>query len=404
MMVCVSLLFNFQFSFFNPLAAQNDAVAPVTGWLASVDESSQQIVLSWRPGIDRDIMGYHICTGTPCLYYDTVFGRFDTSYICLDHDVTEPHTYRIHVFDSAYNSSSLTPPFGNIVLTAEVPQCSTVVNASWTPYRNMPGGIYHYRLMVRLEPFNDDYAPYLITDSTGPFSYSFDIPEGTTRVWLKVEAVGLGESHNGYPMVSLSNLVGVERRTVDTAAFLTIASVEYDSINWRNILTFDIDTTYQADHYTLYRSVDGTPWDSIASLTFDQPPFTYIDEGINVYDSLYCYQLEVLDACGLNPNYSSTSCTVVPTPPAPAWAFPNVVVVGDPANGTFLPRLRGLKGDLYELFVYNRLGLLVFRTDNSTAGWTPAADITQGAYTYSLRCRFNNNRVKIFTGTVLVIK
>ena len=385
-------------------AKAQEPVAPVTGWLATVDEQSQNIVLSWHPSTDSQTMGYHICTGVPCLDYDTVFGRFDTSYVCLDHDVTEPHTYRIHVFDSTYDVSSLTPSFGNIVLSAEVPRCSTSVTASWTPYHGMPGGLYRYRLLVRLEPFSDEYIPYFTTDSAGPFTYSFDIHEGTTRVWLKVQASGYGEIHNGTPLISQSNIVSVERLTVDTAAFLSIASVEYDSLNRRNILTFDIDTAYQVDHYTLYRSIDGTPWDSIAALTFEAPPFTFFDDDINVYDSLYCYQLEVRDACGLNPHYSNTGCTVVPTPPAPAVAFPNIVVVGDADNGVFLPRLRGLKGDLYELFVYNRNGLLVYSTEDPNAGWTPSAATPQGAYAYYLRCRFNNNWVKIFTGTVIVIK
>lgn len=400
--VCVCLILFFQQLFPGSLQAQE--VAPVSRWLATVDESTQQIVLSWGPSFDRQIMGYHICSGSPCSDYDTVFGRLDTTYVCFDHSVTEPHTYRIHVFDSTYRVSPLTPSFGNIVLSAEVPRCTTVVTASWTPYQGMPGGLYLYRLLVRLEPFDSDFAPYFTADSTGPFSYSFVIPEGTTRVWLKVQAVGYGESHNGYPLVSQSNLVKVERLTIDTAAFLSISSVEYDSINWRNILTFDIDTAYHVDHYTLYRSIDGTPWDSIATLSFDKPPFSYVDADINVYDSLYCYQLMVLDACGLNPHYSDTRCVVVPNPPPPAWAFPNVVVAGDAANGTFLPRLRGLKGDLYEIFVYNRYGLLVFSSTDPTLGWTPAADTPQGAYAYSLRCRFNNNRIKIFTGTVTVIK
>lgn len=381
-----------------------EPVAPVSGWLATVDEDSQQIVLSWHPSADSQAIGYHICTGMPCLDYDTVLGRLDTTYVCRDHSVTEPHTYRIHVFDSAYNVSALTPSFGNMVLSAEVPRCSTSVTASWTPYQAMPGGIYRYRLLARLEPIHDEYLAYFTTDSTGPFSYTFDIPEGTTRVWLKVWAEGYGDHAADNPLVSQSNIVSVERLTVDTAAFLSITGVEYDSLGYNNNLSFDIDTAYHVDHYTLWRSIDGSPWDSIAALTFSAPPFTYVDAGINVYDSLFCYQLEVRDACGLNPHYSNTCCVVVPTPPDPAWAIPNVVVAGQAVNGTFRPQMQGLRGDLYELYIYNRMGLLVFHTEDPAAGWTPASDTPQGAYVYTLRCRFNNNRVKILTGTVLVIK
>ena len=398
----VSLLFIFHLSLCTPLHSQETAIKPLSSWLATVDEPSQQIVLSWGHGEDERTYGYYICSGTPCYDYDTVFGRYDTTYRCIDHQATERHLYRLHVFDSLKRASSLTPAFGNIVLTAEVPRCSTSVNVSWTPYVGMPGGVRRYQLLVRLEPYDDGYTVYYTADSTGPCSCSFDIVESVTRVWLKVQAMGIDSS--GHLLVSQSNIVSVERLTVDTVSFLDILSVEYDSIRTRNLLTFDIDTAYHASPYTLLRSIDGTPWDSIATLSFDQPPFTYADNNVNPYDSLHCYQLSVLDACGLNPRYSSTQCVVVPTPPPPASAIPNVIIVGSADNGTFLPRLRGLKGDLYELHIYNRLGLLVHHSTDPASGWTPVASTPQGVYTYALRCRFNNNQIKDFVGTVTVIK
>ena len=401
-MVCVSLIFNFQFSIFNPLHSQ-ETVSPLTSWVATVDENSQQIVLSWLPSADSNFGGYHICTGTPCLDYDTVFNRYDTSYVCVDHAPTEPHTYRIHVFDSAYSPSALTPSFGNMVLSAEVPQCATEVNVSWTPYQGMPGGLALYSLWARLEPYYDDYVEIFSIDSAGPCSYRFDISEGVTRVWLKVKAT---PAHNaaGFSRISQSNVVSVERSTVDTAVFFDISAVEYDSINIRNILTLSVDTSYHESLWYLWRSIDGSPWRLIDSLTITSLPCLYYDTDINPFDSLHCYQLSVRDACGLNERYSSTGYVVVPTPQPPASAFPNVLVAGDPANGTFRPVLRGLKGNLYELYIYNRLGLLVFSTTDPAAEWTPAANSPQGVYTYSLRCRFNNNQVKTYTGTILVLK
>ena len=67
-------------------------MAPVTRWVATVDETSRQIVLSWTPSADTQAMGYHICTGNPCLDYDTVFGRSSDSYVCQDHDPLLRHT------------------------------------------------------------------------------------------------------------------------------------------------------------------------------------------------------------------------------------------------------------------------------------------------------------------------
>ena len=398
---CVSLLFNFHFSIFTSLSAQEEPVAPVTRWIATVDEHAQQIVLSWTPSADTLTMGYHICTGNPCLDYDTVFGRPSNIYICHDHDPLEQHTYRIHVFDSAYNVSALTPSFGNIVLSANVPPCSDTVTVAWTPYVGMPGGVASYVLWVKREPMEEGYVLSYSTDTTGPLSYQFELADNITRVWLKVQALGFVDTA-GTRLVSQSNVVDVKRLTADSAAFIDITAATYDSTATRVQLSFDIDTAYHADHYTLWRSVDESPWQELALL----PPSvdTYVDRSVNPFDSLYCYRLSVTDACDLNEKYSSIRCVVIPTPPEPSAFFPNVVVVGDPANGTFLPSLQGLKGDLYELFVYNRQGLLVYSTADPSAGWTPQASTPQGAYTYALRCRFNTNAVKTFTGTLLVIK
>lgn len=385
-------------------ALAQEQVAPVPEWLATVDEATQQIVLSWRPSSDTLTLGYHICTGSPCVDYDTVFGRLDTTYVCLSHDPTEAHLYRIHVFDSAYNVSSLTPAFGNMVLTAEVPYCSTEVNVSWTPCTGMVRGVATYRLLVQREPMDDDYELLYTTDSTGPYAFSFGLPAGVTRARLKVEALSFPDSLTGVQLRSLSNIVTAERRTVDTAAYFEVATVEYDSLAQRNIVTFHVDTAFHAAPYVLWRSVDGRPWEIIDTLDLDQIPPVYIDSDLNIFDSLHCYRLTVSDACGVSVRQSEARCVGVPDPPQPAADIPNVIVCGDAANGTFRPRVQGLKGDLYELTIYNRMGQQVCHTTDPDAGWTPAASVPQGAYTYFLRCRYNTNSIKTYSGTIIVIK
>ena len=385
---------------FLPLVAVGqEPVAPVTRWLATVDSATQQIMLFWSPSIDSTTMGYHICTGNPCLDYDTVFGRLDTSYICADHSPLEPHTYRLHVFDSNHNVSALTPAFGNVVLEAGVPACETTVTAHWTQYEgywfdSLPGEPWAV-LQTRLEPFDTAFHDLSSIAHHAPQELTFEIPDAVTRVWLRVLLYGQDGFH------SMSNTVMVERHTVDTASVVAISEIDYDSIQTVINLTFEVDTAFE---YTLYRSIDGSPWRYVETFHPHQSPVHYRDFGINPYDSLHCYQLEVFDACGMNPHYSNTAWVVVPDPPEPGIAIPNVIVAGDAENGTFLPKIQGLKGNLYELEIYNRMGILVYRTEDQNAGWTPSESTPQGAYTYYLRCRYNTNIIKTYFGTLVLIK
>ena len=399
MILCVSLTFTFHLSPFTFCHAQHP-VAPVTGWLATVDDTTQQIVLRWSPSVDSATMGYHICTGSPCLDYDTVFGRFDTTYVCLDHSPLDTHTYRLHVFDSSYNVSSLTPSFGNMVLTADVPECATEVSVSWTPYEGMPSGVRRYTLMVRQEPYEDDFSVYYYTDSAGVLSYNFDMPDGATRVHIKV----LAYSRSG-GLMSQSNRVSVERRTVDSADFVEISDVVYDSLTTAVRLTLHTDTAFHASDYTLWRSIEGSPWREVATFRPQQPYYVYSDaDGLQHNDVMHCYQLSVNDACGMNPMYSATRCVTVPEPPDSEARFANTLLVGDPVNGVFKPRLVGWDGKTYELTIYNRMGMQIFVVDDPQHGWTPTADTPQGAYAYVLHVGYTDGIVKTYMGTIAVIK
>lgn len=404
--LCVSHLsfLLFPFSFCQAQAP----VAPVTGWLATVDSASQQIMLRWNASADSAVMGYHICSGSPdsgCFDYDSIIGRLDTGYICADHNPLAQHHYRLSAFDTAHphNFSELTPYFGNVVLEAEVPDCETTVRCHWNPYEGAPKAHAYERLEYQLEIIREPHDTAFIgitgrEEGDGrPLECTFVLPESVTRVWLRVV---VGISNDNY-FRSESNIVMVERRTVDTASVVEIRDIEYDSIHTVINLTCEVDTGFE---YTLYRSIDGSPWRHVETFQPHQSPFRYTDRNINPYDSLYCYQLEVMDACGLNPRYSTTAWVVVPDPPKPFIVIPNAIIAGDERNGTFLPKIQGLMGNLYDLTIYNRKGLEVYHTTDQDAGWTPAASTPQGAYTYQLRCRYNTNEIKTYHGTVVLIK
>ncbi len=395
-MIRVSSFVFFIFVFSLLMAQNDDSVALCSDWVATVDEQSQRIVLRWRPSPDSTVMGYHICTGSPCWNYDTVFGRLDTSYICLDHSPLERHIYKLHVFDSSYNVSQLTPPFGNMVLTADIPECESNVDVSWTPYDSMPGGLGGYRLMAKFEPID---TAFVLVGSFGADDlreHSVDLPDAVTTVHFKVLAFNTTGT-----IVSQSNIVSAERRTARTACCNSITSIWYDSVRNSVNLELYVDTAFR---HTLWRSIDGSPWQFLDTVRSATTETVYCDTRINRYDSLHCYQLSVSDECGLNERFSLTVWTTVPDPPPTGIAIPNVIIAGSETNGAFRPMVLSLMGDIYELSIYNRNGLLVFHTEDPHESWLPSNETPQGIYTYHLRIRYLNNKIHTYVGTVLLIK
>ena len=84
-------------------------------------------------------------------------------------------------------------------------------------------------------------------------------------------------------------------------------------------------------------------------------------------------------------------------------AVPNIIICGDSRNGTFLPRIQGLKGDIYELTIYNRMGQQVFHTEDPVEAWQPVSE-PQGAYAYVLRLRFEDLTIHTYTGVITLVK
>ena len=375
------------------LRAQSIRIEPVPHWRASVDDTTQLIHLIWNPCPDSTIKGYHICTGDPCLDYATVLGHLDTTYICADHSPLERHLYRIHVFDSAGRTSEETDPFGNIVLQAVIPECDNTVTATWNACSGLSGHLLRYSLQAKLEPLDTDYREIYSATNDDALSYSLTLPEAVTHVSLRVQA-----SFDDNQQV-LSNRVALTRATADTAAYFDITDLRYDSVNCIATLRFRLDTAYHAAPYTLWRSREEGPWTLLGTVS----AANYTDRDINPYDSLYCYRLSVVDGCGLNIRYSNERCLHLPEPEEPAVWLPNTLIVSDEANRRFLPSIKGRIGKLYELTIYDRHGLLVYKTTSPTAGWTPEGTM-QGVYTYALRLRLSDNRIKTYTGNILVIK
>lgn len=377
-------------------SAQTSDVELSARWLATVDETTQQIVLLWSPSPTPNTMGYHICTGSPCIDYDTLFGQMDTTLVCIDHSPLERHTYRLHVFDSNYNVSPLTPSFGNVVLHAYIPDCEDYIVSDWNPYGAMPGGIDRYVLMARTDSSDGTYSEIYTTNDSSLLFHTFQLPDGATRIFLKVLVLG----HNGD--TSQSNVVMIARPASDTTHPPAITHATFDSIEGRVHLTMELDT---AADYLLMRDIDSSGWTLMDTLHPDTSPYSYTDTIINRGNKVYCYRLVMDDDCNTHRIQSDPQCLYIPqASPAEIYA-PNVIISGDGSNGTFRPIVKSrIPIRTYELSVFTRLGMLIYRCSGTDCDWSPSPNIPMATYTYLLLCHFEDGSIEQYTGTVTVIK
>lgn len=381
---------------------------PCTLRLCSVDTLSQRIQLSWYPSRDTDIVGYRICMGSPCLDYDTVWGRNNCLYLCDSSEKgTEMHMFRVLAFDSCGQASVLTPYYHNPVLQASIDSCGTTLSCRWNRYINMPDSVGHYRLYYRLTDINGTAGP-LQCHNVGPAGpFAFD----TTLDVLTVKQVQcyLSVDNTSDSLHAFSTLNNLSIAQGDTARYLQIADIQYDETVPAINLRLEVDSLFDGTVLYLYRHTnDDTTWQSIATITLTHQRYlTFTDVDINPFDSSYCYRIGIPDICQHWIKYSDSRCILLPDYQEPQLWIPNTLIYGDPINGTLCPLFLSPVSRDYHFAIFDRQGLRLFETNDLHQCWDPSASpqpLQTGTYVYHIRCRHIDGSLRHYTGTVTLLK
>lgn len=263
----------------------------------SVDNATQKPTLRWSPSQDPDIMGYFICSGSPCLELDTLWDGAANSYTVYDYPPTEAHTYRLYAFDSCYTASPLTDAATNIVLQASMTDCSKEITLSWNPYENLPGGTSRHEVQMSVNGGSFNIAA--IVDANGSEA-TLTPPINAITVSIRIRAVSNSD------VESFSNTIVSTLSTSDTSAYLTIHSV---SVNEDESIAIrcSVDPEYiPVEGYTLYRKVGQEGYRSLAQIPYRADgKLSYIDRTVKPTEAIYTYRLGSLDGCGINEKLSS---------------------------------------------------------------------------------------------------
>ena len=265
---------------------------PCTLDVVTVDTATQDIVLSWQPSPDPDIMGYFICQGSPCMALDTVWGQYNTTYTCTTRSSDSINSFRIYAFDSCFSASALTNPYNNVVLQMQSQHCTRDIFFSWNEYINMPGNVAQYTLYLKY-----DNAPYcaVATEPAASRGVTYTIPAGVRQVKAYLQT-----SNTGNTKRALSNIKTFDMMTVDTADFIYTLGVSVDEPGEAIELKILTDTHFAATGYNIYRRADVGSFQMITTIPPSaNPVIDVVDNDVDLSSHRYTYYISVWDECEL---------------------------------------------------------------------------------------------------------
>lgn len=385
----------------------NVPTAPCALRIGTVDTTLNRIRFTWYPTPDTDAIGYYICLGSPCIDYDTVWGRLNTTYLFPpEFSPDSQYLFRVLAFDSCFQASPLTPPCHNPVISFPDTGCTRHFSCTWNRYINMPDSVGHYRLHYRL----NGQGPYHIfqTGPDGPFRFDTVIDD------LSVQSVTAFLSVDNVPdtLHALSQLRTRHFANGDTADYLRILQVRYDESEPSVSLDIDIDGHYPFPECYLYRSQGSDDnFDQIATLSRGTPPQSllhYVDRTVSREAGRYVYRVGIPDLCQQRLQYSDTVQLLLPEVSKASAFFPNAIIYGHPHCGSFCPTYLSPLSDGYQLDIFTRWGQRVFHTSTLSDCWDgtnlSGQPLPQGTYVYRAHVSHADGTVHSYHGTVLLLR
>lgn len=267
---------------------------------SSVDVESQKLNLVWTPSSSADVYGYVVCSGSPCIAIDTVWGADVSNYVCEQCNVEERSSFAVMAFDTCFNTSLRTETHTNIVLRAQRQDCSERVLLSWDEYRDFESGVEKYNIYYR----DAASAAYTLIMSSTNTEEELQIDLSLGSCSFYVEAV----SNDG--IRANSNAVTVDVSVSRQVDFIEIRRVSVRENNTEVDLEFYVDASLPVSAYRLQRSVDGGSPSTVATLAYTgRSTLTYTDKlPSSAAEHLFCYTFSAPDECGLTYKSSASVC------------------------------------------------------------------------------------------------
>jgi len=374
----------------------------------------EQNTLHWTAynGFGTNLTGYTIYYSNTLTGATTLLGQVGATDTTFIHVQIEANTLYYYYVEAA-SSDGLVSNSNSQQITTTMPAIPQIMNAD---YANVE--LYEQVDLSFSVDENAEVNAYLLLKSdslNGSYDTIASYPRGTSTIthsdFLKTN------QKVAYYKVLAINTCGLPSRESNVANNIVLEAYPDEANRFTNLLNWNPyeDWLGGVAGYTVYRSIDGSAFEQIASLGANET--SYSDDVTDFVQPEYageaskghfCYYAEATEGAG-NPygvsglSKSNISCAhqeaIVHLPNAfnPKSNFEE--------NRTFKP-VASFASD-YQLIIYNRWGEIVFQSSDPLNGWDGRKNggnlLMKGTYVFRLQYRTKNNELIKKSGQINLV-
>ncbi|MCW3128008.1 MAG: hypothetical protein JWO03_3666 [Bacteroidetes bacterium] len=253
----------------------------------------------WDPSTSpqtRYYVIYLITANGQHLAIDTVYGRFNTSWIDSIHDPTATSLqYTVDARDSCLlnqPSAFNTSPQQSIFAQYQTAHCDKAIKLTWSQYSNLPGGVHSYEVFV-----SKGGGPYTEVASVDSLTFNYDFPDFADGDSLQIYIVAVSATDTNH--VLHSNYMRFTANVIKPPSYIYITNITVDQTN-------NIDVTWLVDNKAKIRSFEVRNSEDNASYLIVNiqnvaPPVPangyYADSAVQPQYEPYYYDVTAFDSC-----------------------------------------------------------------------------------------------------------
>jgi hypothetical protein len=253
----------------------------------------------WDPSASPQTRYYTIFLYTAngqLLRVDTVYGRFNTSWIDSFHNpYLTTLKYTVSASDSCSNtqpSSFNTSPQQSIFAQYQTAHCDKAIKLTWNQYVNLPGGIAGYKVFV-----STNAGPFVQVASLDTGTINYDYPDFADGDSLQIYIVAVSATDTN--RLLHSNYMRFTANVIKPPSYIYITNITVDLSN--NIdVTWLVDNKAKILSYEIQSSEDNTTY-KIANIQNVAPPIArtgaYADSTVQPQYEPYYYTVTAFDSC-----------------------------------------------------------------------------------------------------------